>query len=166
MNLLRPKGTLAVGALALSAAMLTTTTAMATKEATPRGGKVLDIVSETTGTFGVPPDAVAGTQFGFTGKNSLYGTGKPFGTFGVQCLIMAVETPDSVSQCIETFDTPRGQITVQGIKTDPENQQPDEFTEAVTGGTGLYAYVTGYADFSRLNDSSYRVVFHLRNVKY
>ncbi|MDI9883967.1 hypothetical protein QMZ92_06065 [Streptomyces sp. HNM0645] len=165
MNLLRPKGALAVGALALSAAMLTPATAMATEEATPGGGKVLDIVSQTTGAFGVPPAAVAGTQFGFTGENYLYDTGKPFGTFGVQCLIMAVEAPDAVSQCIETFDTPRGQITVQGIKTDPDNEQPDEFTEAVTGGTGHYAHVTGYADFSRLDDSSYRVVFHLRNVK-
>lgn len=66
------------------------------------------------------------------------------------------------TQCDETFATPRGQITTQGIKTEPAAGPPPDFTEAVTGGTGDFAHATGYVAFTERVGTNYRVTFHLK----
>ncbi|MFE5490414.1 hypothetical protein ACFQ7Z_10725 [Streptomyces virginiae] len=65
----------------------------------------------------------------------------------------------AVRQCNQTFHTPRGQITLQGLIS-----EQDVFHEVITGGGGIYTGAQGCAAFERLgpgDDAPFRVVIHL-----
>ncbi|MFJ3230802.1 hypothetical protein [Streptomyces sp. NPDC086787] len=124
---------------------------------------VLEITTEATDRYGFPlTDVPVGHGFGIAGNSTSTATGGAYGTFGSACVVQRVEETYLVTNCVETFETPRGQITTQGIKNEPTDESPLEFKEAVTGGTGDFAHATGYACFEEQSDHSYRITFHLQ----
>ncbi|MFE2853703.1 hypothetical protein ACFXJO_21560 [Streptomyces lavendulae] len=133
-------------------------------------GVVLELETHPTHRFQNPPGTpTAGTLIGGTGTLTRFvgGEEQSYGFDRWQCLFLEV-SPDgsrSVLECTATFDTPDGEITLQGVWTErggPTLRNED----AVTGGTGKYRRANGYAEYTRLNPEDpanprYRVRVHL-----
>ncbi|MFJ3236014.1 hypothetical protein [Streptomyces sp. NPDC086787] len=132
------------------------------------GGNDKEVVLKVTGTdtssFGNDRDPVPGTIFGFAGTNVLTETNAPFGTFGAVCTFVANTDTGETTQCQETLETPYGQITLQGIKTEPHGT-PGDFREAVTGGTGSFSRASGWAEFHNDTGSGIAITLHLYGVE-
>jgi hypothetical protein len=65
------------------------------------------------------------------------------------------------SQCLVTSILPRGQITIQGAVTGPEQGAGPPFYNAVTGGTGAYRTARGEVRISTISDIDADVMVRL-----
>lgn len=80
--------------------------------------------------------------------------GKEIGRLGGVCTATKVESDkDFETQCQVTYHLSKGQITVQGL-LDADDFEEGEFTEAVTGGTGIYKNVSGEVHVELTEDGS------------
>ncbi|MFD7441674.1 hypothetical protein [Streptomyces sp. NPDC059909] len=83
--------------------------------------------------------------------------GASYGTEGAVCTRVAAQT----THCTGTFSLPRGQLTWQHLKTTAVGTPPSDFDVAITGGTGAYATVRGYAHIGRIAQSGGVLTLHL-----
>ncbi|MCX4515712.1 dirigent protein [Streptomyces sp. NBC_01619] len=176
MRRIARKKTLAICSIALSTVMLTAASAGAaggdgSKDGSGGGTEVvLDLETERGHRFEIPPPPpAAGTQVGGTHDvvRIVKGVEEAFGWQGFHCWFLEVVPGpggQAVRQCNQTFYTPDGQITLQGITRAPLGP-PQEFEEAVTGGTGKFRHARGYATYTLTNpgdpDPLYRIRIHL-----
>lgn len=112
--------------------------------------EAIRLTSTSTGTTMVdngPSGPGIGDQIIFTAN--LFRNGAGYGTEGAQCTRVAAAT----TLCSGTFSLPRGQVSWQHLKTSPIGTPPSDFDIAVTGGTGAYATVRGYAHIARTAES-------------
>ncbi|MFQ3560409.1 hypothetical protein QZN11_26980 [Streptomyces gramineus] len=71
--------------------------------------------------------------------------------------------PNLTEQCNQTFNTPQGQITTQGIKTRPAAGPAATFQEALTGGTGRYVGAGGYSSVAvTMPVGTARITLHIK----
>jgi hypothetical protein len=88
---------------------------------------------------------------------NLFRNGAGYGTEGAVCTRVAAET----TLCSGTFSLPRGQVSWQHLKTSPIGTPPSDFDIAITGGTGAYATVRGYARVARIAESGGALALYL-----
>ncbi|MFF3456897.1 hypothetical protein ACFYXH_21685 [Streptomyces sp. NPDC002730] len=88
---------------------------------------------------------------------NLFRNGADYGTEGAVCTRVATDT----TLCSGTFSLPRGQVSWQHLKTTPIGTPPSDFDIAITGGTGAYATVRGYAHIARTAESGGAFTLHL-----
>ena len=81
------------------------------------------------------------------------------GTSGGVCTATRVDGDDFETECIVTYDLPRGQISTQSL-LDQDDFDEGEFTAAITGGTGAYKDAAGEAHVELTDDGS-EVTFRL-----
>ncbi|MER6076575.1 hypothetical protein ABT187_49595 [Streptomyces sp. NPDC001817] len=117
--------------------------------------KVLDLTTTLAQMFGNSRGPV-GSVFGGSGTTTKTGTKEPFGTLGFVCTIVAKTSAGSTQLCNTGFDTPHGQITLEGI-----SPLPSPFQQAITGGTGKFVTARGYAQFTVVPGTSAHSVLHL-----
>ncbi|MFD5428085.1 hypothetical protein [Streptomyces sp. NPDC127084] len=103
----------------------------------------------------------AGDRFGFTGSQYKK-DGEPFGTYGGECTVLAVDDEDITHQCFVTSNTPRGQITIQGIHTEPVGEDAFPQDDAITGGTGAFAHASGFTRTDQVSPTTYITTYYLR----
>lgn len=92
----------------------------------------------------------------------VYRAGKRVGTSDIDCTIVRLDLAAHTfeTQCLNTTTLPGGQITAQGIvRSDQIEQSP--FTQAVTGGTGVYRGVGGQLTVDEAGDGPARFTFAL-----
>jgi hypothetical protein len=65
------------------------------------------------------------------------------------------------SQCLVTMILPRGQITIQGAVTGPEQGAGPPFANAVTGGTGAYRTARGEVRLTRISATDADIMIRL-----
>ncbi|WP_338675827.1 hypothetical protein V1460_24850 [Streptomyces sp. SCSIO 30461] len=123
----------------------------------PSGERLIKLtLTETDGTL---PDPVAGSTWVEFGTTTLTRNGEPFGTWGYQGVVLAVDGDVRQQQVVGTFNTPDGQITTQLLDQNVESRDPsDRQTSAITGGTGRFSNVRGYIE---AREDGTQVVVHL-----
>jgi hypothetical protein len=85
--------------------------------------------------------------------------GEDVGRSGAECTFVRSDATSSTAQCLATFDLPGGQITVQGLVT--FRQEPEQFTVAVTGGTGRYRDADGELIVEPVSETEEQLTFRL-----
>ncbi|WP_251017224.1 hypothetical protein [Streptomyces sp. ISL-1] len=120
--------------------------------------EVVRLTSTSTGTTVVDngtPGPGIGDQIIITAN--LFRNGARYGTEGAVCTRVAADS----TLCSGTFSLPRGQVSWQHLKTTPIGTPPSDFDIAITGGTGAYATVRGYAHIARIADSGGALALYL-----
>lgn len=112
--------------------------------------EVIRLTSTSTGTT-VVDNGTSGPGIGdqIIITANLFRNGAGYGTEGAVCTRVAAEN----TLCSGTFSLPRGQLSWQHLKTNPIGTPPSDFDIAITGGTGAYATVRGYAHIARIAES-------------
>jgi len=112
--------------------------------------EVIRLTSTSTGTT-VVDNGTSGPGIGdqIIITANLFRNGADYGTEGAVCTRVAAEK----TLCSGTFSLPRGQVSWQHLKTTPIGTPPSDFDIAITGGTGAYATVRGYAHIARIAES-------------
>ena len=97
--------------------------------------------------------------------NDAFQDGRRVGEGHVVCTITRITgTAPSrtvTSECLVTVILARGQITIQGAVTGPEQGAGPPFYNAVTGGTGAYRTARGEVHLIRINDTDADVTIRL-----
>jgi hypothetical protein len=88
--------------------------------------------------------------------------GKPAGHDGVVCTVTLVTSHGAQFQCLVTAHLKGGDLTAQGLFTEPF-RQPHHPTVlfAVTGGTGAYAGADGFVRVHEVSEEETDYTFHL-----
>jgi hypothetical protein len=107
-----------------------------------------------------PQNFSLGDEFVFSAR--LMKFGKHVGNLGVVCTVTSVRT--ETSQCVATASFLRsfhggGQITVQGLLTG----EPENFTLAITGGTGSFVAAEGQVHVRQVTDTLEVLTFELHD---
>jgi hypothetical protein len=92
----------------------------------------------------------------------VYRDGKRVGTSDIHCTVVRLDPAAQTfeAQCLNTTTLAGGQITAQGIvRSDQLEQAP--FTQAVTGGTGIYSGVGGQLTVDEAGDGPAKFTFAL-----
>jgi hypothetical protein len=106
----------------------------------------------------LPPSGFgAGDRFVIT--QDLYRDEEKVGHSGIECTFVRLEGEAATAQCVASFVLPAGQITVQGLVTFSQDDEP--FTVAVTGGTGRYRDVDGELRVEPVSEEEERLTFRL-----
>ena len=95
-------------------------------------------IQETELDLGEPGESL-GDQLIFT--EDLFRDGKKVGIDGGVATVVRFEPEAFTLQFVATAELPKGEITVQGLHTFTEEDEPQEF--AITGGTGRYKTAHG-----------------------
>jgi hypothetical protein len=109
----------------------------------------------------LPPQGFSlGDEFVFSAR--LMKFGKHVGNVGVVCTLTSVRT--ETSQCVATASFLRsfhggGQIAVQGLLTG----EPENFTLAITGGTGSFVGAEGQVHVRQVTDTLEVLTFELHD---
>lgn len=128
-------------------------------------GDVLVLETGPSSQFQNPAGPVkAGTLVGGTGKLTRIDGDheEDYGSDRWHCLYLEVAPNNArtVMQCNATFETPEGEIALQGAYT--EHGRPlRTFEDAVTGGTGKYKNATGYAKYELLDPQDPNAGYHV-----
>jgi hypothetical protein len=97
--------------------------------------------------------------------NDSFQDGRRMGEGHVVCTVTRITgTAPSrtvTSECLVTVILARGQITIQGAVTGPEQGAGPPFYNAVTGGTGAYRTARGEVHLIRINDTDADVTIRL-----
>ncbi|MEV6317807.1 hypothetical protein [Streptomyces sp. NPDC051776] len=133
--------------------------------------EVLHLKHVETKHFKVGGGLKEGDRFGFSGRQYEVRTGQDFGTYGGECTVLSVDRKhrNITHQCYVTSETPRGQITLQGIHTEPledgsaDSEEPTgrPSDDAVTGGTRDFAHVSGFSRTVQVSPTTYDVTYYL-----
>jgi hypothetical protein len=107
----------------------------------------------------LPPSGFgAGDKFVIT--QDLYRDEEKVGHSGIECTFVRLEgEAAATAQCVASFVLPAGQITVQGLVTFTQDDEP--FTVAVTGGTGRYRDADGELRVEPVSEEEERLTFRL-----
>jgi hypothetical protein len=117
--------------------------------------KVVSINTEETLIDAGEPDFSLGDSFVFT--SDLVKHHQTVGHTGVECTITSVEREES--QCLGTAWFRHGQITIQGLVAG----EPEEFSFAITGGTGAFEGAEGTLVVREIDDEKELLTFHLED---
>ncbi|MFE5541755.1 hypothetical protein ACFQ78_39405 [Streptomyces sp. NPDC056519] len=112
-----------------------------------RKERVIELTLTRTAGHEPPPNPPAGTIYTEFGTSALTSTGQPFGTWGYQGVVLAAEGGETQEQAIGTFNTPEGQITVQGLNPRQTLQN------AITGGTKDFSRASGYVKINGMGET-------------
>lgn len=120
--------------------------------------EVIRLTSTSTGTT-VVDNGTSGPGIGdqIIITANLFRNGADYGTEGAVCTRVAADN----TLCSGTFSLPRGQVSWQHLKTTPIGTPPSDFDIAITGGTGAYATVRGYAHIARIAESGGALTLYL-----
>jgi hypothetical protein len=91
----------------------------------------------------------------------LFLDGQKVGTSHLVSTVTLAAGPDSQSQAVATFALPAGQLTAQGLVT---ASQTANRVAAITGGTGAYRQVGGYATVTRTGPATAGITLFIRDL--
>ncbi|MEU8586935.1 hypothetical protein AB0C59_08005 [Streptomyces sp. NPDC048664] len=100
--------------------------------------RTFELTLTRTGGADLPANPVAGDVFTEFGTAVLTRTGQPYGTWGYQGVVTAVDGGTLEEQETGVFDTPYGQITAQGMNSRANGE------DAITGGTRSFRRASGW----------------------
>ena len=96
----------------------------------------------------------------------LFMNGKMVGLLGAACTVVhaagPTPGPESHTQCMATFDLPKGQVTAQAMFPFTILQRAPF---AITGGTGAYRDAGGQGTVTDISPTAQRFVLHIDNLK-